>query len=76
MKNLNLMKELKKTIHIKVPRDEVYNAITNSLTIELWSGYKAVFENKPGTEFSIFDGDITGTIKNLESPSRYKAFFY
>ena len=69
MKNHNLMKELKKTIHIKVPRDEVYNAITNALTIELWSGYKAIMENKPGTEFSIFDGDITGKINTLEPPS-------
>ena len=63
------MKDIKKTIHIKVPREEVYNAITNPLTIELWSGYQAVMENMPNTEFSMFDGDITGRIKTLESPS-------
>jgi activator of HSP90 ATPase len=63
------MKDIKKTIHIKVPREEVYNAITNPLTIELWSGYQAVMENRPDTEFSMFDGDITGRIKTLESPS-------
>ncbi|HEC43014.1 MAG TPA: ATPase [Bacteroides sp.] len=63
------MKDLKKTIHIKVPREEVYNAITNPLTIELWSGYQTVMDNRPDTEFSMFDGDITGRIKTLESPS-------
>ncbi len=63
------MKDIKKTIHIKVPREEVYNAITNPLTIELWSGYQAIMENRVDTEFSMFDGDITGRIKTLESPS-------
>ena len=63
------MKDLKKTIHIKVPREEVYNAITNPLTIELWSGYQAIMENTPDSEFSMFDGDITGRIKTLDPPS-------
>jgi uncharacterized protein YndB with AHSA1/START domain len=62
------MKYLKKTIHIKVPRQEVYTAITNPLTIELWSGYRAEMENVPGSRFSMFEGDITGTIKTLKPP--------
>jgi uncharacterized protein YndB with AHSA1/START domain len=62
------MKEFKKTIHIKVPREEVYNAITNPLTIELWSGYPARMEPSAGTEFFIFDGDISGTIRRMEPP--------
>jgi len=63
------MKDLRKTIHIKVPREEVFNAITNPLTIELWSGYEASMEDKPGGEFSMFDGDITGKIKTLDPPA-------
>ena len=63
------MRDLRKTIHIKVPREEVYNAITNPLTIELWSGYEAKMEAVPGGEFSMFDGDITGKIKTLDPPS-------
>ena len=63
------MKDLRKTIHIKVPREEVYNAITNPLTIELWSGYEAIMEDKPGSEFSLFDGDISGRIQTLDPPS-------
>ena len=62
------MKELKKTIHIKVPREEVFNALVNPLTIELWSGFQAKMEPVPGTQFSIFEGDITGTIKTVDPP--------
>ena len=63
------MKDLRKTIHIKVPLEEVFNAITNPLTIELWSGYDARMESTPGSEFSMFDGDITGWIKTIEPPT-------
>lgn len=62
------MKNLRRTIHIKVPREEVFNAITNPLTLELWTGYEASIEAKPGGKFAMFDGDITGTIKTLEPP--------
>ena len=63
------MKDIRKTIHIKVPPEEVFNAIINPLTIELWSGYEAIMEPNPGSEFSMFDGDITGRIKTFEPPT-------
>ncbi len=63
------MKDLRKTIHIKVSREEVFNAITNALTIELWSGYEAEMESVPGKEFSMFGGDITGKIRTVDPPS-------
>lgn len=63
------MKDLRKTIHIKVSREEVYNAITNPLTIELWSGYEAKMKAGPGSEFSMYDGDITGRIRTMDPPS-------
>jgi uncharacterized protein YndB with AHSA1/START domain len=63
------MKNIRKTIHIKSPRETVFNAITNPLTIELWSGYPAQMETAPGTAFSMFDGDITGTLLTLEPPA-------
>ncbi len=63
------MKNIRKTIHIKVPREEVFTAITNPLTIELWTGYPAKMEAIPGTRFSMFDGDITGTVLAIDPPS-------
>jgi uncharacterized protein YndB with AHSA1/START domain len=62
------MKDIRKTIHIKATREEIFNALTNPLTIELWSGYEAGMEAVPGSEFYMFAGDITGRIISLEPP--------
>jgi len=64
------MKNIRKTVHIKATREEIFTAITNPLTIELWSGYQAVMEPVPNTPFSMFDGDITGTLLAIEPPTR------
>lgn len=58
------MKTFKKTFKINAEPSDVYSALTNPHTIELWSGYPAVMFEEPGTEFSLWEGDITG--KNLE----------
>jgi activator of HSP90 ATPase len=58
------MKTFKKTFKINAEPSDVYSALTNPNTIELWSGYPAVMQEEPGTEFSLWEGDITG--KNLE----------
>jgi activator of HSP90 ATPase len=58
------MKTFKKTFKIYAEPSDVYSALTNPFTIELWSGYPAVMSNEPGSEFSLWEGDITG--KNLE----------
>jgi activator of HSP90 ATPase len=58
------MKTFKRTFKINAEPSDVYSALTNSYTIELWSGYPAQMSTEPGTEFSLWDGDITG--KNLE----------
>jgi activator of HSP90 ATPase len=58
------MKTFKKTFKINAEPSDVYSALTNPYTIELWSGYPAVMSEEPGSEFSLWDGDITG--KNLE----------
>ena len=39
-------------------------ALTNPLTIELWTGEEAVMSTEPGSEFSMWEGSIVG--KNLE----------
>jgi activator of HSP90 ATPase len=54
------MKTFKKTFRINAEPSDVYSAITNPYTIELWTGYPAVMSEVPGSEFSLWDGDITG----------------
>jgi activator of HSP90 ATPase len=58
------MKTFKKTFKINAEPSDIYSALTNPFTIELWSGYPAVMSDEPGSEFSMWEGDITG--KNLE----------
>ena len=58
------MKEFKKYFKIQASVQDVYNAIVNPNMIELWSGDEAIMDDQVGTEFSLYDGSITG--KNLE----------
>jgi activator of HSP90 ATPase len=58
------MKDFKKYYNISATPQEVYTALTNPLTIELWTGDQAVMSTEPGSEFSMWDGSIVG--KNLE----------
>ena len=57
------MKDFKKYYIIDAPPEDVYNALTNSATIQLWSGDPAIMEPVEGTEFSLWEGSIEG--KNL-----------
>jgi uncharacterized protein YndB with AHSA1/START domain len=57
------MKTIKLHYFIHAAPEEVFSAITNPFSIELWSGYPAQMEAREGTEFSIFEGDIAG--KNI-----------
>lgn len=58
------MKTFKKTFRLNAEPSDVYSALTNPFTIELWSGYPAQMSTEPGSEFSLWDGDISG--KNIE----------
>lgn len=58
------MKDFKKYFIISAPPSDVYLALTNPLTIHLWSGEEAVMSTEPGSEFSLWEGSIVG--KNLE----------
>lgn len=58
------MKDFKKYFVIPAPPEDVYLALTNPITIQLWSGEEAEMSTVPGTEFSLWDGSIVG--KNLE----------
>ena len=58
------MKTFQKTFKINAEPSDVYSALTNPFTIEIWSGYPAIMSEEPGSEFSLWEGDITG--RNLE----------
>ena len=58
------MKDFKKYYVIPAPPEEVYLALTNPATIKLWTSDEADMSTEPGSEFSLWDGSITG--QNLE----------
>ncbi|MCU0474053.1 MAG: SRPBCC domain-containing protein [Bacteroidales bacterium] len=58
------MKTFKKTFKINAGPSDIYSALTNPYTIELWSGYPAEMSEVPGSDFSLWGGDIAG--KNIE----------
>jgi activator of HSP90 ATPase len=63
------MKNLKKYYTIPADPQDVFTALTNPFTIELWTGEKAVMSEEEGVEFSLWGGDIIG--KNIKiEPNR------
>jgi activator of HSP90 ATPase len=58
------VKDFKKYYLIPATPAEVYMALTNPLTIELWTGEEAIMSTEPDSEFSMWDGSIVG--KNIE----------
>jgi len=57
------MKDFKKYYSLPAPPEEVYNALTNPVTLLLWTGEPAEMTTLPGSEFSLWEGSITG--KNI-----------
>ncbi|MBK7888923.1 MAG: SRPBCC domain-containing protein [Bacteroidetes bacterium] len=57
-------KNYKEYFIIPTAPSDVYAAITNPLTIQLWTGEEAIMSTIPGSEFSMWEGSITG--RNLE----------
>jgi len=58
------MKDFKKYFRLEASPADLYNALTNPVMIEIWTGEEAVMSTEPGSEFSLWDGEITGS--NIE----------
>jgi len=58
------VKDYKKYYLVPEAPETVYLALTNPLTIELWTGEPAEMSTEPGSEFSMWDGAISG--RNIE----------
>ncbi len=57
MENLRTIKLQRK---IKASPEEIYRALTNPFTIELWTGEPAVMSEEPGSPFTMLGGYISG----------------
>ncbi|MDO9373891.1 MAG: SRPBCC domain-containing protein [Ferruginibacter sp.] len=57
------MKDFKKYFIVPGAPEEVYLALTLEATLKLWTGEEAEMSTVPGSEFSLWEGSITG--KNI-----------
>lgn len=64
------MKDIKRYYIIKADPADVYNALTNQKMLEIWTGEDVVMQAEAGTEFSLWNGSISG--KNLELETNTK----
>ena len=58
------MKTIKQTVHINATPQDVYEVFVDAKKHGEITGSKAVFENKVGGKFDVWDGSLTG--ENLE----------
>ncbi len=57
------MRDYKKYYIVTATPEEVYLALTNELTLTLWTGAQATMIAEPGGEFSLWEDSIVG--KNI-----------
>jgi len=70
------MKDYKKYYLISATPEYVYRALTNALTIQLWSGEPAQMSTEVGSEFSMWDGSIVGKNLAFEDDKMIKQQWY
>lgn len=58
------MKNIKRYYKLNATPKDVYNALTNQRMVEIWTGEDAQMEPEPDSEFSLWEGSISGM--NLE----------
>lgn len=58
------MKSIKRYYVLNAVPEDVFNALTNEQFIEIWTGETAKMQPVAGSEFSLWDGSISGV--NLE----------
>lgn len=58
------MKTIKQIYKIKAPVEKVWQALIDPIEIDFWGASPAKMDDKVGTEFTLWGGDIHG--KNLE----------
>ncbi|MEO7444480.1 MAG: SRPBCC domain-containing protein [Ferruginibacter sp.] len=58
-----MAKDFKQYYILKASPEAVYAALTNAATLQLWTGEQAIMEPIADTEFSLWEGSISG--KNI-----------
>jgi activator of HSP90 ATPase len=70
------MKDFKSYYIISAAPEEVYLALTNPATLQLWTGEPAIMSTEPGTEFSLWEGSIEGKNISFETGKKIVQQWY
>lgn len=70
------MKNFKQYFILPAEPEEVYKALTNPATIQLWTGEPAVMSTVPGEEFSLWEDSITGRNLSFEENRKIEQEWY
>ncbi len=73
---LPLVKTIKQTYFIHAPLEEVWQALVNPKYIDGWGGGPAKMDNKVGTKFSLWGGEIWGTNTKVISKKKLVQDWY
>lgn len=60
------MKDIKRYYILNAEPKDVFNALTNKRMLEIWTGETAEMEPVSGSEFSLWNGSITGVNVDIE----------
>lgn len=70
------MKDFKKYYLVPASPQEIYIALTNPATIQLWSGEAAEMSTEPGSEFSLWEESIVGRNIAFEENKKIQQEWY
>ena len=70
------MKDFKNYYIIGSSPEEVFIALTNPATLQLWTGEPAIMSTEPGSEFSLWEGSIEGKNISFESGKKIVQQWY
>ncbi|MBK3517013.1 SRPBCC domain-containing protein [Carboxylicivirga marina] len=71
-----MYKDYKTRIKVNAEMEDAFAAFINPFTIELWSGYPAVMSKEANSEFSLWEGDITGRVLEVEDEKKIVQEWY
>ncbi len=71
------MKSIKRYYNLNATPEDVYNALTNQKMVEIWTGEDAKMEPVAGSEFSLWDGSISGVnVELIENQLIVQEWFF
>lgn len=70
------MKDFKKYYIINATPEELYAALTQAATIQLWSGSPAIMSTEVDSEFSLWEGSIEGINIGFEKDKKIVQQWY